>query len=200
MIVLTLAAIYTLRITPTYDATARLSVNRENPDPFGVNQKDFSSDAEDYDYTVQMDTQVRILQGDSLAMHVIRALHLESNPKFAGAMAAPASASGLQAPALSNEQEQALIGKLTAGFHVSPVPNTRLIDIRVTSPDPQLAASIANAYSSGFVELNRRTKFESDAAGFRVALHPACRSRDQGRDLAAEIGPVPERTRHHRYR
>jgi succinoglycan biosynthesis transport protein ExoP len=87
MIVLTLAAIYTLRITPTYDATARLSVNRENPDPFGVNQKDFSSDAEDFDYTVQMDTQVRILQGDSLAMHVIRALHLESNPRFAGSLA-----------------------------------------------------------------------------------------------------------------
>jgi succinoglycan biosynthesis transport protein ExoP len=161
MIVLTLAAIYTLRITPTYDATARLSVNRENPDPFGVNQKDFSSDAEDFDYTVQMDTQVRILQGDSLAMHVIRALHLESNPRFAGSLAAPASAPGLQAPALSNEQEQALINKLRGGLTVTPVPNTRLIDVRVTSPDPQLAAAIANAYSSGFVELNRRTKFES---------------------------------------
>ena len=161
MIVLTLAAVYTLRITPTYDATARLSVNRENPDPFGVNQKDFSSDAEDFDYTVQMDTQVRILQGDSLALHVIRALHLESNPRFAGSLVVPASAAGLQATSLSNEQEQALIGKLKGGLNVTPVPNTRLIDIRVTNPDPQLAAAIANAYSSGFVELNRRTKFES---------------------------------------
>jgi exopolysaccharide transport family protein len=161
MIVLTLAAIYTLRITPTYDATARLSVNRENPDPFGVNQKDFSSDAEDFDYTVQMDTQVRILQGETLALHVVRALHLESNPRFAGSLVAPASVSGLQAPALSNEQEQALIGKLRSGLSVTPVPNTRLIDVRVTSPDPNLAATIANAYSSGFVELNRRTKYES---------------------------------------
>src|SRR5437764_11656187 len=92
MIVITLATIYTLRITPTYDATSRLSVNRENPDPFGVNQKDFSSDAEDFDYTVQMDTQVRILQGDTLALHVIRALHLASNPRFAGSLVAPASA------------------------------------------------------------------------------------------------------------
>src|SRR4051812_13954200 len=136
MIVITLAAIYTLRITPTYDAIARLSVNRENPDPFGVNQKDFSSDAEDLDYTVQMDTQVRILQGDTLAMHVIRALHLESNRKFAGSLVVPASASGLQAPVLSNEQEQSLINRLRGGLAVTPVPNTRLIDIRVTNPDP----------------------------------------------------------------
>src|SRR5258707_622400 len=118
MIVLTLAAIYTLRITPTYDATARNSVNRENPDPFGVNQKDFSSDAEDFDYTVQMDTQVRILQGDTLALNVIRALHLESNPKFAGSMVAPASPSGLQGPTLNNEQQQSLIARLHGGLWV----------------------------------------------------------------------------------
>jgi len=160
LIVLTLATIYTLRITPTYDSVARLSVNKENPDPFGMNQKDFSADAEDYDYTVQMDTQVRILQGDTLALNVIKALHLDSNPRFAGSLATHPAA-GLQSPPLSNEQEQALIGKLHSQLTVTPVPNTRLIDIRVTNPDPQLAAAIANAYSTGFVDFNRRAKYES---------------------------------------
>jgi len=160
LIVLTLATIYTLRITPTYDAVARLSVNKENPDPFGMNQKDFSADAEDYDYTVQMDTQVRILQGDTLALNVIRSLHLDSNPKFAGG-SANRPAAGLQSAPLSNEQEQSLIAKLHSQVAVTPVPNTRLIDVRVTHPDPQLAAAIANAYSIGFIDFNRRAKYES---------------------------------------
>jgi succinoglycan biosynthesis transport protein ExoP len=160
LIVLTLATVYTLRITPTYDAVARLSINKENPDPFGMNQKDFSADAEDYDYTVQMDTQVRILQGDTLALNVIHALRLDSNPRFAGSLATHPT-SGLQSPALTNEQEQALIAKLHSWLTVTPVPNTRLIDVRVTSPDPQLAAAIANAYSVGFVDFNRRAKYES---------------------------------------
>jgi hypothetical protein len=37
------------------------------------------SSYDDYDYTVSLDTQTRILQGDALALEAIRNLHLDEN-------------------------------------------------------------------------------------------------------------------------
>src|SRR5438876_8370222 len=81
-VILILTTIFTFKTTPIYDAVARIAINRENSDalPF----KDNANASGDLDYTVDLETQVRILRSDNLAMQVIRKLGLDRDPKFAG--------------------------------------------------------------------------------------------------------------------
>src|SRR6266851_7866979 len=59
-VVLILTTIITFKTTPIYDAVARIAINRESSDalPF----KDSSNAMADEDYTIAMETQVRILR------------------------------------------------------------------------------------------------------------------------------------------
>ena len=42
-----------------------------------------------------------------------------------------------------------------------PLPETRLVEIRYSSPDPQMAATIANTLAQTFIEENVKAKFDS---------------------------------------
>lgn len=50
------------------------------------------------------------------------------------------------------------IRRLLAGFHVSQVENSRLIDLRFRGADPELAARIANGMAESFVALSRESR------------------------------------------
>src|SRR5690348_5414150 len=66
-------AFVTFRTTKLYQAISRVAVYRETPAVLDF--KDGAPlDTEDFDYTVAIETQVRIMQGDSLALEVAKAL------------------------------------------------------------------------------------------------------------------------------
>jgi succinoglycan biosynthesis transport protein ExoP len=147
VVVVTLAAIASFRATPLYESTLRLAVYREGADIMGFQNMGSSSD--DWDYTVALDTQARILQSDTLALKVIRTLELEKNPHFGGDRAAepPAREAGM-VPAAAQQmdirEEGQLLSIFRSSLRVSSVPKTRLIEIHYLSPDPRLSAEIAN--------------------------------------------------------
>lgn len=88
-----LVALISFRMTKLYSATGRITINRENADVLGF--KDSAANTlEDYDYNVALDTQVQVLQSDTLATNVIRKLRLDVNPKFAGAISAQKNSRG----------------------------------------------------------------------------------------------------------
>ena len=64
IIAFTLALLASLRTRPQYDATARIALGREDNGNLGFKDVQGSNDAIDYDYTVSMDTQSKILQRD----------------------------------------------------------------------------------------------------------------------------------------
>src|ERR1700736_2266616 len=82
-VVLILTTVATFKTTPIYDAVGRIAINRESADalPF---KDSASSPVADEDYTIAMETQVRILHSDNLAMRVIKKLGLDPNPNFTG--------------------------------------------------------------------------------------------------------------------
>jgi capsular exopolysaccharide synthesis family protein len=96
-------------------------------------------------------------------MRVIRKLGLDKNPKFADISKPPTTANELvtTAPAIDSRQESMLIDTFRGGLKVATVNNTRLIEIHYLSSDPRLAADIANALVSAYIEQNYQTKFES---------------------------------------
>jgi succinoglycan biosynthesis transport protein ExoP len=160
-VVLILTTIATFKTTPIYDAVGRIALNRESEQPLPF--KDSSNPVTDEDYTIAMETQVRILHSDNLAMRVIRKLGLDSNPSFTG-VAKPQSAAGdlaTTAPSIDTRQESELINNFRAGLKVATVNNTRLIEIHYLSPNPHLAADIVNGIVNSYIEQNYQTKFES---------------------------------------
>ncbi|HET7890030.1 MAG TPA: polysaccharide biosynthesis tyrosine autokinase [Candidatus Sulfotelmatobacter sp.] len=160
-VVLILTTIATFKTTPIYDAVGRIAINRESADalPF----KDNASNPTDEDYTIAMETQVRILHSDNLAMRVIRKLGLDNNPSFTGVQKpqTPAGELPTTSPSIDTREETKLIDTFRNGLKVATVSNTRLIEIHYLNSNPRLAADIVNGIVSSYIEQNYQTKFES---------------------------------------
>ena len=74
--------IATLRATRIYDASGSIAINK--PDPMTFNFKDSNGTGMgDYDSS-DIETEVRILRSDLLALQVIKQLNLDQRPEFGG--------------------------------------------------------------------------------------------------------------------
>ncbi|MGA9904634.1 MAG: Wzz/FepE/Etk N-terminal domain-containing protein, partial [Terriglobales bacterium] len=152
-------AVASLRQTPVYEAVGRIAVNKA--DSHLVSFKDSAPDT-DYVYEQSdLDTEVRILQSDLMALQVIRTLNLDKRPEFGG-HSDPKQAN-LEADTLQTDSNRtsALLGAFHGNLRVTLIPNTRIMEIHFTSTDPQLAASAVNTLAATYVEQNFKTKFES---------------------------------------
>ncbi len=159
-LVVAVVAISTLRSTPIYEAVGSIAINKMDPVTF--NLKDSSSSVDYYDPT-DLDTEVRILKSDLLALQVIRQLSLDQQPEF-GAKGRPSSSSlELTADAMQPDSAKtsAALANFKGSLQVSLVPNTRIIEIRYRSPDKNIAAHVVNTLANTYVEQNFKTRFES---------------------------------------
>jgi polysaccharide biosynthesis transport protein len=151
--------ISTLRSTPVYDAVGSIAINRM--DPVSLNLKDSGGSSSDYYDPTDLDTEVRILKSDLLALQVIRQLGLDKPAPGAKGL----SNSGLQLTTDSLQPDSPRTSAALAGFkgslQVSLVPNTRIVEIHYRSPDRNLAARAVNTLASTYVEQNFKTRFES---------------------------------------
>ena len=159
-IVFALAVIATLETTRLYQATSKIAIFPETSNVLGFkNGEDISPD---YQYDVALETQAAILRSDALAMKVIETMHLDQNPSFAGATGSRAERS---IPVSSMRPDPAksagLVGAFRGGLNVRIIPNSRLVQISYTHPDPRLAAEIVNTLAKTFIEENFKTKYES---------------------------------------
>jgi polysaccharide biosynthesis transport protein len=151
-------AIASLRQTPIYEAACQIVINKADSNL--ITFKDSGPVVDYYDPT-DLDTEVRILQSDLMALQVIRQLNLDKRPEFGGR--ADQKQPNLVADPLQTDSNRtsALLGGFRGNLHVTLIPNTRIIEIHYTSTDPQLAASAVNTLAATYVEQNFKTKFES---------------------------------------
>jgi exopolysaccharide transport family protein len=151
-------AIASLRQTPVYEAAGQIAVNKADSNL--ISFKD-SGPVIDYYDQADLDTEVRIIQSDLLALQVIRQLNLDRRPEFGGhpeAKQANLAPDPLQA---DSNRAAAILGAFRGNLHVALIPNTRIIEIHYNCTNPQLAADIVNALADTYVEQNFKTKFES---------------------------------------
>src|SRR6202048_636885 len=151
-------AIASLRQTPIYEAASQIVINKADSNL--ITFKD-SVPAVDYYDQSDLDTEVRSLQSDLMALQVIRQLNLDKRPEFGGH--ADQKQPNLVADPLQTDSNRtsALLGSFRGNLHVTLIPNTRIIEIHYPSTDPQLAASAVNPLAATYVEQNFKTKFES---------------------------------------
>jgi succinoglycan biosynthesis transport protein ExoP len=146
-----LALIIVLMMKPTYGATSTIELNKGGAGALdlGVGDDALAQQLTSGADTLKTDlqTEISILQGDSLALAVIQHLRLASQPPFAaegGGALKLVSERGL--PLEEAPQTRTRLLKIF-GSHltVQPIRGTRLIQVTYESHDPKQAAQVANA-------------------------------------------------------
>lgn len=106
------------------------------------------------DLGTRLQTEVAILQSDSLLLKVAQELKLEDNPVFLG----PNSKVTHVDPSDPAVQDW-MIGFLRGGLSVERVPKTQLISIGFTSLSPQLSARVVNTLINDYIERSFQTRY-----------------------------------------
>ena len=154
-------AIATLRATKIYQASGSIAINK--PDPMMM--LDFANGHSGGNYydTTDLDTEVRILRSDLLALQVIQQLDLEKRPEFGGSGEPSPASLGLTTDELQPDSERtsAVLNSFKGKLNVELIPDTRIIQISFRSPDKSLAANVVNTLMNTYVEQNFKTRFES---------------------------------------
>src|SRR5437879_2002520 len=154
--VVTIVAIATFRMQPVYVATTRIELDREDANilPFqGTDPYEAMMDQDNY-----IETQSKILTSETLALQTIRINGLSARPEFSSPNG-PSDAIAIGS--LANQKRPPELAEFLGSLTVKRVPNSRLMDVSFESTDPQLAARIANAHISSYIEQNFRSKYEA---------------------------------------
>lgn len=156
--IFSLVAIASLRMTKIYEAGGAIAINKPDSSLNFQNSTTFSLDY--YDPT-ELETEVRILQSDLLALDVIRELNLDRRPEFGGATST--SALDLSPDPLQSDPERAasLLGGFKGNLRIALSQNSRIIEVHYRNPDPELAASIVNTLMRTYIEDNRKARYDS---------------------------------------
>jgi capsular exopolysaccharide synthesis family protein len=141
--------IVTLLTTPLYRATATLELN---PPQVEVMEDDTESRFRGAgDSFTFLSTQYGLLKSRNLAERVAQSLNLASNSEVV-------SQEGDR-----GTRQRIATGVLVGNFTVKPVPESRLVEISYSSPNPQLAAQITNSFADNFIESNLQRRYESSS-------------------------------------
>src|SRR5215469_4054898 len=102
--IFSLVAIASLKTTPIYDASGTIAINK--PDS-SLNFQNSGTLSLDYFDPTELDTEVKILQSDLLALQVIRELNLDRAPEIAGQAPPPPSSLDLAPDPLQSDPAKA---------------------------------------------------------------------------------------------
>jgi succinoglycan biosynthesis transport protein ExoP len=168
LVVLVATMLYVFTATPIYETRTRLLIESDNPNVVSFKEViDEQGTKADY-----YQTQYNILQSRALARKTLDGLNLWQSPHFGG----PADRPGLIARLLGTvasssgtgphgatggetlEQSRA-IDRFLSNLTVSPIRNSRLVDLKYRLPDPELATRVVNALAKNYIEQNLEYKF-----------------------------------------
>lgn len=157
---LAIALVATLLQTPRYTAASTIQINDQTGRVMGAQEDNGDvNESNNWDTDRFLKTQTEILKSRGLALRVAQSMKLVGNPVFNQAQGVPETAPGMSAEA----QRNLAVGLLRGGLQIELPRDSRIVSIQFESTDPQLAAQVANAYASEFIQSNLQRKFDSSA-------------------------------------
>jgi capsular exopolysaccharide synthesis family protein len=171
LLVLLGATVYAFTATPVYESRTRLLI--ESDDPNIVAFKEVIDEAQAKSDYYQ--TQYNILQSRALARQTLDDLRLWSSPLL-GATSEQGS-TGVRAlvtrlmpfgrdggatgrPTADETAAQSrTVDRFLENLAISPVRNSRLVDVKFRLPDPAVAAAVANSVAQNYIKQNLEYKF-----------------------------------------
>ena len=181
VLVLTVA-VNTFTAIPIYQATARIVIEKENPNLVSI-QEVMAVDSTGTDY---YQTQYKIIESRAVAREVIRQLDLNNSPEFfpqpkdtvisnikgwirdalttakawiKSLLKTEEDKDGANARAQDNDSaDSELVSVFIDRIDVSPIRNSRLVDVSAEAKDPIMAARMANQLVKAYIGKNLETK------------------------------------------
>jgi len=164
-----LAVLYTNTLTPIYTATTKVSIEHVTPKAVGIDTTSW------YSFRNYPGTQYELIKSRSVAEKVVENLRLWEHPYFdAPKKPNTFSVSSLlslfrgadKKPATLSPDEKEkrlkgpLIGMVQGGIRISPIEETFIIRLSFSSPDPKLAAQIANAVVDAYIAQKYESRYD----------------------------------------
>ena len=151
IVVFVLTLIITFTATPVYVASTKVLIEKSESSSLTLSRYYTPYDPEFYE------TQYQLIKSKSVDKKVVRMLSQEKkNPFFTKEGEDP------------DGSTQALINMISGNIRVSPIKNSKLVNLSYSSTDPELAALIANSITSKTSQLDRC---------WFLALSPRCQPR-----------------------
>lgn len=171
--------LYTLQLTPQYTAAADVQIKTRSNAVIDVAQAISGLPAD----SSAVDTEVRILTSRRLAEKVVQKLNLQNDPDFNPALNVKPDLMtkiGLKKPqrrqnaVATKEGFDAAVATVQNGIHVQRSGLTYIITISFTSPNPDKAKLVTNAYADLYIVDQLDAKYEqarlvSDWLGDRLS-------------------------------
>ena len=141
--------IVSLRLTPVYESTATVDVDRQMPTGVLGQEalQNVSNDADQF-----LATQVKLIESDSVLRPVVDKYHLREVEKDALEEAVDKSATSLEAPVILKH------------LRITRPPNTYLLLISYRSANRQLAADVANEVALSYLAHTYRIRYKATAS------------------------------------
>ncbi|MFL6353881.1 MAG: GumC family protein [Bryobacteraceae bacterium] len=171
----TVAALVTFigskRLTPVYESTATIDVDRQPPQGI-IGQESQRRSLDDTEKFLA--TQLRLIQSDSVLRPVALKYHLLDEAQQYRSVSKWTALARAEAPVILKQ------------LKVARLPNTYLLQIRYRSSDPHRAAYVANAIAASYIEhtYDMRIRSSTDFSSFLEKQLHAVKARVEKSSLA----------------
>ncbi|MFT4112078.1 GumC family protein [Silvibacterium sp.] len=145
---------FALATTPQYEASARVHVDLSRSANIGIDdliQQQFGG----MNTPDKLQTQVQIMQSETVAMEVINALDLYHKAPF-NRVFRKWPYTGTLTPI----QRTAMLTAFSSSTKIQVLPNTEMVQISFRNPDPEVAMEGANAIVDSYLDRDLRAKFQ----------------------------------------
>ena len=149
------AIFYIATTIPQYEAVARLHIDLGRSTNIGIEDLIEQKLGGGEDSAEKLQTEIRIMQSDSVMMEVINSLDLYHKPPFSNLFK--------QHPydgKLTPVQRYELIGAVQGATKIIVLPNTEVVEVHFQNQDPALAANVANAIVDAYLDRDLRSRYE----------------------------------------
>jgi succinoglycan biosynthesis transport protein ExoP len=157
IVVCLLAALaVTVLMRPRYTAAASIQIDDQVAKVLRSEDGEQAPSAQDADRFLQ--TRIDVLQSRSMAERVANRLRLDRDGTFITQMTGKPPADTANTPAARRERVVAL---LRSNLKVDLPRTSRVASVKFTSPSPQLAAKVADAFAEEFIVANLQRRFDA---------------------------------------
>jgi capsular exopolysaccharide synthesis family protein len=163
---LTVAALVCVFMTPQYAAESTLEILKPNPGPLPVGSDgSMGASSDPLDFTMSLQTQLAVLNSDTLAWQVIKELGLLKAEDLPAPETSPGRPNTEQVPAANDfkpaKRAAALLRQFKRNLTVASVSGTRLIRVSYLDSNPRRAADVVNQLVFDFVQYTFRVRYDA---------------------------------------
>jgi len=145
------SVLYAVLATRQYEGVARLDIDPNRASASSLSDT-LAQTLGDSQATSRVETEMKIMQSDSVLLRVVRRLNLPHRAPFTSLKSFrkdPVPPGSLDMTAAQTDE---LLKALGDGIKVSVAPGTTLVEVRYRSSDPVLASAVPNALVESYIE------------------------------------------------